>query len=58
MPGLAGYARYPTVDAPQRSEFAAGCPASAKLSAHNLTANHWAASREWPFGVGMWAFRE
>ena len=39
MPGLPGYARYPAVDAPERSDFAAGCPACANLSAHNLTAN-------------------
>ena len=39
MPGLAGYARYPAVDAQQRSDFAAGCPASANLSAHHLAAN-------------------
>ena len=39
MPGLAGYARYPAVDAPARADFVAGCPASANLSAHNVTAN-------------------
>ena len=39
MPAVAGYARYPAVDAPQRSDFAAGCPASASLSARHLAAN-------------------
>ncbi|KAK9819376.1 hypothetical protein WJX81_000475 [Elliptochloris bilobata] len=39
MPGLFGYARYPCVDALQRSDFIGGCPDSANITSHNLTAN-------------------
>lgn len=38
-PGLPGYARYPCIDAPARSDFPAGCPAAVNLTRYGLAAN-------------------